>query len=179
MCVFGRRDGVEERQGIRIAIRRNVGAGQSDSAFPIPESSSDLQVLLALSIPVARQIERSERPIHIRIMRIAVGGLLQETNSFVPFSTTLDTFAAYYILRGDELYTGYKDGKIEIPAFLDVLGEAGVTIVPLIIMAFWIGLYPKPFFDVLDKPVNKIVARVRPDFFQAPRLNAQQIGDRR
>ncbi len=48
-----------------------------------------------------------------------------------------------------------------------------VTIVPLIIVAFWIGLYPAPFFAVLDKPVNKIVAKVRPDFFQGtPRLNA-------
>jgi len=44
-------------------------------------------------------------------------------------------------------------------------------------MAFWIGLYPAPFFAVLGKPVNKIVAKVRPDFFQgAPRLNAEQIG---
>jgi len=41
-------------------------------------------------------------------------------------------------------------------------------------------LYPAPFFRILDKPVNKIVAKVRPEFFQpAPRLNAQQIGERR
>ena len=31
---------------------------------------------------------------------------------------------------------------------------------PLIIWAFWIGLYPKPFFDILDKPVATIVERV-------------------
>ena len=43
-----------------------------------------------------------------------------------------------------------------------------MTLVPLIIWAFWIGLYPKPFFDVLDKPVNAIVERVNPDFFKAP-----------
>jgi NADH-quinone oxidoreductase subunit M len=53
-----------------------------------------------------------------------------------------------------------------------------VTIVPLIIMAFWIGLYPAPFFAVLEKPVNKLVEKVQPNYFQgAPRLNAQeQIG---
>jgi len=51
--------------------------------------------------------------------------------------------------------------------------------VPLIIVAFWIGLYPAPFFHVLDKPVNKIVAKVRPDYFQgAPRLNAEVISAR-
>ena len=43
-----------------------------------------------------------------------------------------------------------------------------MTLVPLVIWAFWIGLYPKPFFDVLDKPVNAIVERVNPDFFKRP-----------
>jgi NADH-quinone oxidoreductase subunit M len=43
-----------------------------------------------------------------------------------------------------------------------------MTLVPLIIWAFWIGLYPKPFFDVLDKPVNALVERLNPNFFTAP-----------
>jgi NADH-quinone oxidoreductase subunit M len=48
------------------------------------------------------------------------------------------------------------------------------TLVPLIIMAFWIGLYPAPFFRALEKPVNNLVLKIRPDFFQgAPQLNAQ------
>ncbi len=34
---------------------------------------------------------------------------------------------------------------------------------PLIAWAFWIGLYPKPYFDVLRQPVAEIVQRVRPD----------------
>jgi NADH-quinone oxidoreductase subunit M len=42
------------------------------------------------------------------------------------------------------------------------------TLVPLVIWAFWIGLYPKPFFKVLEKPVTAIVERVNPSFFQAP-----------
>jgi len=42
------------------------------------------------------------------------------------------------------------------------------TLVPLIIWAFWIGLYPKPFFNVLEKPVTAIVERVDPHFFNAP-----------
>ena len=40
-----------------------------------------------------------------------------------------------------------------------------MTLVPLIIWAFWIGLYPKPFFDILEQPVQKIVERVRPDYY--------------
>ena len=39
------------------------------------------------------------------------------------------------------------------------------TFVPLIILAFWIGLYPKFFLDYLHEPVNQIVERVRPNQF--------------
>jgi NADH-quinone oxidoreductase subunit M len=37
---------------------------------------------------------------------------------------------------------------------------------PLIVCAVWIGVYPKPLFDVLEKPVAQIVERVRPGYFQ-------------
>jgi NADH-quinone oxidoreductase subunit M len=36
-----------------------------------------------------------------------------------------------------------------------------LTFVPLVIVAFWIGLYPKPFFEILEQPVNQIVSTVR------------------
>jgi len=36
---------------------------------------------------------------------------------------------------------------------------------PLIVWALWIGLYPKPFFDVLERPVAHIVERVNPDYY--------------
>jgi NADH:ubiquinone oxidoreductase subunit 4 (subunit M) len=29
-------------------------------------------------------------------------------------------------------------------------------------MAFWIGLYPKPFFQILEQPVNHTMAMARP-----------------
>jgi NADH-quinone oxidoreductase subunit M len=40
------------------------------------------------------------------------------------------------------------------------------TLVPLILWAFWIGLYPKPFFNYLDKPVETIVRQVNPDYYK-------------
>jgi len=39
-----------------------------------------------------------------------------------------------------------------------------LTFAPLLIMALWIGLYPKPFFQILETPVNEIVLKVRPDY---------------
>ena len=46
-----------------------------------------------------------------------------------------------------------------------------MTLVPLVLWAFWIGLYPKPFFKVLERPVAAIVARVNPDFHNAPAMS--------
>jgi NADH-quinone oxidoreductase subunit M len=40
------------------------------------------------------------------------------------------------------------------------------TFAPLIVWALWIGLYPKPYFDVLQKPVAQIVERVKPAYFR-------------
>ncbi len=31
-------------------------------------------------------------------------------------------------------------------------------------MALWIGLYPKPFFEILQQPVNQLVMTIRPDY---------------
>jgi NADH-quinone oxidoreductase subunit M len=45
--------------------------------------------------------------------------------------------------------------------------------VPLIACSVWIGVYPKPLFDVLRQPVNQIVQRVRPEYFAvAPPVSA-------
>ncbi len=43
------------------------------------------------------------------------------------------------------------------------------TLVPLVILAFWIGIYPKPFFALIEKPVQKIVEQVNPNFYQSER----------
>jgi NADH-quinone oxidoreductase subunit M len=47
-----------------------------------------------------------------------------------------------------------------------------LTIAPLIVMCFWIGLYPKPFFEMTAKSAEKIVVAVNPPppSESAPRL---------
>ena len=46
----------------------------------------------------------------------------------------------------------------------DLTPREVLTFVPLLIMAFWIGLYPKPFFQILQQPVNQLVETVRPNY---------------
>jgi NADH-quinone oxidoreductase subunit M len=36
---------------------------------------------------------------------------------------------------------------------------------PLIAWAIWIGVYPKPYFEILQQPVAQIVERVRPGYY--------------
>ncbi len=52
-----------------------------------------------------------------------------------------------------------------------------MTLVPLVLWAFWIGLYPKPYFEVLDQPVNAIVARVKPEFSRPKELVPVTVGE--
>jgi len=47
----------------------------------------------------------------------------------------------------------------------DLNAREYATLVPLVILAFWIGIYPKPFFALIEKPVQKIVQQVNPAFY--------------
>ena len=49
------------------------------------------------------------------------------------------------------------------------------TIIPLIIMAFWIGLYPKPFFKIMEPTVNRLIHRIEvavPDYQPSQQIAA-------
>ena len=62
--------------------------------------------------------------------------------------------------------TNPKNEKLQ-----DLTPREVATFVPLLITAFWIGLYPKPFFQILEQPVNHTIALARPDYPQ-PAVNA-------
>jgi NADH-quinone oxidoreductase subunit M len=59
------------------------------------------------------------------------------------------------------MVTNEKNAKLA-----DLTPREVVYFTPLLIMAFWIGLYPKPFFQILDQPVTHLVQTVRPELFQ-------------
>jgi NADH-quinone oxidoreductase subunit M len=81
------------------------------------------------------------------------------------------------------LYQRTMFGKNENPAnqsLLDLNARELATLIPLIIVAFWIGLYPAPFFAVLEKPVNKLVETIRPGYLKANApQSAQAAGETR
>jgi NADH-quinone oxidoreductase subunit M len=65
------------------------------------------------------------------------------------------------------LYQRVMFGKLENPAnqeLKDLSLREFAAFFPLIVMVFWIGLYPKPFLTLLDKPVEKIVRILNPDY---------------
>ncbi len=76
------------------------------------------------------------------------------------------------------LYQRVMFGKNENPlnkALPDLNMRELAMFVPLIILAFWIGLYPTYFTKYLEEPVNAIVERVRPDYFKTNIVEAPQL----
>jgi NADH-quinone oxidoreductase subunit M len=63
------------------------------------------------------------------------------------------------------LYQRVMFGRLENPAnqsLKDLTVRELATFIPLLVLAFWIGVFPKPFLDLIDKPVAKIVRIVNP-----------------
>jgi len=68
--------------------------------------------------------------------------------------------------HGDEADSGAARGSYDLG-----LREFGYFL-PLILLAFWIGLYPMPLFNVLDKSVKRIVMRVDPSYVPGEALTS-------
>lgn len=92
--------------------------------------------------------------------RIAVGSLMQESNSFSPLATTVTTFENYFLHRGEQVFSAeFERAHIEIHGFISVLREAGVTPVPLLAAgAFAGGPLTETAFEAL---VSEMESRLR------------------
>src|SRR6187455_408852 len=65
------------------------------------------------------------------------------------------------------LYQRTMFGKIENPKnehLQDLNFREFATFAPLLILAVWIGLYPKPFIDRLQTSVDRVVVRINPEY---------------
>jgi len=69
------------------------------------------------------------------------------------------------------LYQRVMFGKLENPAnqqLPDLNLRELCTFLPLIVLAFWIGIYPQPFLRLMDQPVENIVRIVQPAYADLP-----------
>jgi NADH-quinone oxidoreductase subunit M len=65
------------------------------------------------------------------------------------------------------LYQKMFFGNIENPKnekLKDLNIREWVYMTPLMILALWIGVYPKPFLEFIQQPVNSVVRQVRPQY---------------
>jgi NADH-quinone oxidoreductase subunit M len=95
-------------------------------------------------------------------------GTFMENKAWAAWAVPGVILAAAYLLW---LYQRVFFGSVQNPKnekLHDLSGRELATFVPLIAIALWIGVYPKPFFQILSTPVNNLVATVRPDY---PGLN--------
>jgi NADH-quinone oxidoreductase subunit M len=81
------------------------------------------------------------------------------------------------------LYQRMFFGNIENPkneTLKDLKGREWAYMLPLLIMSLWIGVYPKPFLDFIQKPVASIVRHIRPNYPLAPAApQAPQTAEKR
>lgn len=65
------------------------------------------------------------------------------------------------------LYQRMFFGTIDNPKnekLTDMSSREWIYMTPLVIMSLWIGVYPKPFLQYIERPVNAVVRQVRPTY---------------
>ena len=91
---------------------------------------------------------------------ILVGVFQMPQKFWAVLAATGIVLGAVYMLW---LYQRTVFGKLDNPAnesLLDLNGREIATLVPLVALSFWIGLYPAPVFRVLEEPVQRLVQQV-------------------
>jgi NADH-quinone oxidoreductase subunit M len=103
-----------------------------------------------------------------------LSGIYQVSLRFAAWAVIGIVLGAAYLLW---LYQRVMFGPVTNPAnehLPDLNMREYATLIPLVILAFWIGIYPKPLFTVLDQPVRQIMAQVNPDYYKTADISAPQ-----
>ena len=105
-----------------------------------------------------------------------LSGVFQVSLRWTAWAVVGIVLGAAYLLW---LYQRVMFGPVTNPAnehLPDLNLREYVTLVPLMLLAFWIGIYPKPLFRVLDVPVRQIVEQVNPGYYNS--ATAQRWGEK-
>jgi NADH-quinone oxidoreductase subunit M len=79
------------------------------------------------------------------------------------------------------LYQRMFFGNIDNPKnedLRDLKGREWAYMTPLLVLSLWIGVYPKPFLDYVQQPVNAVVRHVRPNYPLPARPPAPRLPER-
>jgi NADH-quinone oxidoreductase subunit M len=79
--------------------------------------------------------------------------------------------AAYLLWLYQRVFWG-KVTHAENEHLVDLNPRELATLVPLVVLCFWIGIYPKPFLEFLHQPARRIAAIVQPGVFGGPASRA-------
>ncbi len=74
--------------------------------------------------------------------------------------------AAYLLWLYQRVFWG-KVTNEENKHLKDLNARELATLVPLVVLCFWIGVYPKPFLDFLHKPAQSLAELIQPAKFAA------------
>ncbi len=100
---------------------------------------------------------------------VILSGTYQVSIKYVAWAVIGIILGAAYLLW---LYQRVMFGPVTNAAnehLQDLNAREYATLVPLIILCFWIGIYPKPLFRVLERPVQQIVEQINPGYYGAER----------
>lgn len=96
-------------------------------------------------------------------MRIAVGGIWTETNTFAPVPTTLESFRDYHYYAGADLHDAMSQTRTEVGGALDEAHAQRVDIVPLLFTAALPGgAIPRQDFDVMLRELTQLAVEADP-----------------
>jgi NADH-quinone oxidoreductase subunit M len=71
--------------------------------------------------------------------------------------------AGYFLWLYQRMFFGTIDNP-KNEGLRDLNVREWAYMIPLMILSLWIGVYPKPFLEYIQQPVNAIVKQVRPDY---------------
>jgi NADH-quinone oxidoreductase subunit M len=71
--------------------------------------------------------------------------------------------AGYFLWLYQRMFFGNIDNP-KNEGLRDLKAREWAYMTPLMILALWIGVYPKPFLEYIQQPVNVVVKQVRPNY---------------
>jgi NADH-quinone oxidoreductase subunit M len=100
-------------------------------------------------------------------LTILVGAFTRSTTWAVLAATGIVLGAAYMLWMYQRAFFGEITHE-ENRTLKDANLREQLTLIPLIVLCFWIGLYPKPFFTIMGPSIERVVRVVDPDYLAKP-----------